>query len=237
MRPIGFSTGALALADFRRGVSILREKHIRTVELSALRQEELAPLIESLETLDLSGFTYVSVHAPSRLDVPNEREAVTLLQRVLQFQRPIIIHPDVMNDLDLWKRFGSLLLVENMDKRKPIGRTASELASIFRELPNASFCFDLGHARQVDPTMSEATLILEKHASRLIQLHVSDVNTRSTHERLTEGAINAFSRISHLIPEEVPVILETPVSIDEIEPEIARTRRALSQVASAVAGD
>ena len=68
MRPIGFSTGALAYADFRRGLEMVKHRGLRTIELSALRQNELIPLLNALPDLDLSGFKYVSIHAPSQYD-------------------------------------------------------------------------------------------------------------------------------------------------------------------------
>ena len=170
MRPIGFSTGALAYGDFRRGLSILRSEKIGVVELSALRYSELAPLIESLDTLDMSGFTYVAVHAPSQIDESNESDAVKLLMKVTHRGWPLILHPDVIRNFNLWIRFENQLLIENMDKRKSTDRTASELSSIFEKLPSASLCFDLGHARQVDPTMSEAAQILDRFGNRLRQL-------------------------------------------------------------------
>jgi len=235
MRPIGFSTGAIALSDFRLGMSVLRQKGVAIVELSALRQFELAPLASALEDLDISDFTYVSVHAPSQLEPEMEKEAISLLEKAAERSLPIIIHPDAITDFGLWTSFGNLLLVENMDKRKPLGRTAFELAGIFDKLPDALLCFDLGHVRQVDPTMSEAALILQLFGDRMRQLHVSEVNTRSTHDPLTAGAIGAFNRISHLIPDEVPVILESSVSEDQIETEISLARKALPGQHSKVA--
>jgi hypothetical protein len=187
MRPIGFSTGALAYADFRKGIDILLHEQVVVIELSALRQKELAPLVHSLEALDLSLFRYVSVHAPSQIENGTEAEVVELLLDVAKRGWPIIVHPDVINDFHLWSKLGRLLFVENMDKRKNTGRTASELADIFVRLPEASLCFDLGHVRQVDPTMSEAVLILERFGNRLGQLHVSEVNARSTHDPLSEA--------------------------------------------------
>ena len=47
MRPIGFSTGALAFADFRRGLALTRKAECAAVELSALRQAELFPQLPS----------------------------------------------------------------------------------------------------------------------------------------------------------------------------------------------
>jgi hypothetical protein len=227
MRPIGFSTGALAYADFKQGIRILIENGVPVVELSALRQSELAPLVTSLDALDLSFFSYISFHAPSQIEQGTEAEVVSLLSRVTQRGWPIIVHPNVIRDFSIWAGFRELLFIENMDKRKAVGRTASELSTFFDRLPDASLCLDLGHARQVDPTMSEAVLILERFGNRLKQLHVSDVNARSTHDPLTAGALMAFNRVSLLIPEEVPVILESPVVRDQVLTEIELARTAL----------
>jgi hypothetical protein len=227
MRPIGFSTGALAYADFRRGLTILDGKHTKIVELSALRENELAPLIGALSSLDLSQFTYISVHAPSRYEPSHEGEIIDLLKNVANRSWPIVLHPDAVNDFSAWDEFQDLLLIENMDKRNQTGRTAQELTGIFAKLPKAGLCFDLGHCRQVDPTMNEAYLILREFGARLKQLHLSEVNGRSTHDPLSCVSIGAFEKISYLIPEHVPVILESPVAEAEVEAEIEQARLAL----------
>ena len=53
MRPIGFSTGALALGDFRSALAMLVPHSVKAVELSALRDKELMPLMAALPSLDL----------------------------------------------------------------------------------------------------------------------------------------------------------------------------------------
>ena len=212
MNEIGFSTGSLAMADFRLARNMLRgNEAITAIELSALREEELLPLIESLDTLDLEQFSYISFHAPSRLTNVSEESAVDLLRNVAAHGWPIILHPDAIGRVCLWEEFGALLCIENMDKRKRTGRTAVELSAVFSRLPAASLCFDIGHARQIDPTMCEAECILRAHGYRLRQLHVSEVTSRSRHEVLSWGAVAAYQKISGLIPQDVPVILETPV--------------------------
>ncbi len=227
MRPIGFSTGALAYADFERGLEMVRQHRLNVVELSALRQNELIPMLDSVPCLDLTGFAYISIHAPSYFEP--EREAVLWDRLRDEAGRgwPIVVHPDVINDFGLWREFGELVCIENMDKRKPIGRTVHELACVFRELPSATFCFDIGHARQVDLTMTEAYLILREFGSRLRQVHVSEVNSRRKHDVLSYSSIMAFQEVSHLIAEDVPIILETPVCPEGIETEIEKARRAL----------
>lgn len=235
MRPIGFSTGALAYADFQQGLSIIRDHQLRTVELSALREEELEPLIASLEDLDLKDFDYVSFHAPSKLKTLTEEQTIRLLDRVARKSWSLIIHPDVIGNFDSWAVFGDLLCIENMDKRKPIGRTARELDLIFDKLPHASLCLDLGHARQVDPTMSVALEILKSFGTKLRQLHVSEVNTGSQHDPLSFETILAFKKVCSLIPEPIPVIMESRVQPAQLDAEIHRCMEALTSTNSALA--
>jgi hypothetical protein len=238
MRTIGFSTGALAREDFRKALEMLTDKPVNAVELSALRQHELAPLVQQLDDIDLERFEYVAFHAPSSMDRAYEPEALRLLEVVAARGWPIVVHPDAMHTLNDWNRLGSLLCIENMDKRKPAGRTAEEIKEIFDELPEACFCFDIGHARQVDPTMSEATAILRLFHAKLRQLHVSEVNTQSKHDPLTLESLLAFHKVSHLVPTEVPIILESRVPEENINDELERALEALNvDSALALAGD
>ncbi|MDX1984584.1 MAG: hypothetical protein SFV51_30210 [Bryobacteraceae bacterium] len=227
MRPIGFSTGALAHADFRRGLAMTRAAGCPAVELSALRQPELFPMLDALDSLDLTGFQYISIHAPSQMTPEFEQAACERLLAERWRNWPIVIHPDAITAFALWRRFGSLLCVENMDKRKAIGRTARELNLIFQQLPEASLCFDIGHVRQVDPTMTESYLILRDHGARLRQVHISEVSTNNRHNRLSMLSIMAMPAAAHRIPADVPLIIESPVTQAEMADEIGRARRAL----------
>ena len=230
MPPIGFSTGTLALGDFRLGLQRLHgKKRAMAVELSALRDTELEPLVSSLADLDLSQFAYVSVHSPSQLTSLTEKTVLELLGDVFRRKWPVVVHPDVIQDWHLWQQHGDLVCIENMDKRKSMGQTADALDLIFKQLPKASLCFDIGHARQIDPTMSEAATILRRHGHRLKQLHVSDVNSASQHEPLNLAAEYAFSCVAYLIPPDVPVIMETPVDESRLESEMARVLQLLSK--------
>lgn len=227
MVPIGFSTGTLALGDFRLGLKMLHGKKAVAVELSALRDTELRPLVESLDELDLSQFEYVSVHAPSQFVTIDEVQVLDLLSKVFDRNWPVVVHPDVIENWAAWKQYGDLVCIENMDKRKPIGRTADELKAIFERLPEASLCFDIGHAMQIDPTMLEARAILLECGQRIRQLHVSDVNSQSGHEPLNFVAESSFARVAHLIPPNVPVIMETPVSEPWLESQMLRAQHVL----------
>jgi len=228
MRCIGFSTGALARGDFRRALQMLAGKNACAVELSALRQDELKPLVQQLNDLDLTSFKYVSFHAPSSMESSFEPMALKLLAEVAARKWPIIVHPDAMHTPSEWNCLGNCLCIENMDKRKPVGQTAQDLAHFFGLLPQASLCFDIGHARQVDPTMSEAAVILRQFQSRIRQLHVSEVNTQSKHDALSLESMLAFQKVSHLIPADCPAILESRVEESQIEEEIQNVVTSLS---------
>jgi hypothetical protein len=178
--------------------------------------------------LDTSPFAHVSIHAPSKFVQISEREAVRLLQVALEMRIGIVVHPDTISDFDIWRPFREFLWLENLDKRKPVARTAAELDALFQEFPEAGFCLDVAHARQIDPTMSEAAQMLLSHNARIRQIHASGLNSNSTHSALSMGASSAFGQISHLIPQGTPIILESPVPENAIREELNYARSAFT---------
>jgi hypothetical protein len=198
------------------------------VELSALRVSELENLIEAIPTLDLSSYTYVSFHAPSNFSSQDEEWVSDLLFSRVPESWPIVMHPDTIHDFRHWSRFGARLAIENMDRRKPIGRTAKELIDVFSLLPEASLCFDLGHARQCDASMTQAFLILTELGSRMVQVHISEVNSASQHDPISYGATLAFQQIASMIPETIPIIVESKVSAKHITKEVGQALTSLT---------
>lgn len=218
----GFSTGAIAKSDFRKALQMLQDSDTNAIELSALRESEITSLVDSLSNLQLSKYVYISIHAPSRLVNMSEVQLVDLLHQVIAKGYPVIVHPDIIVDFNLWASLGSFLCVENMDKRKKSGRSFVDLTHIFSRLPEASFCFDIAHAAQVDPSMTEAYLMLSKLSNRLKEVHISSVNSQSIHEPITLDSLIAFSKVVHLIPKDVPIIFESPVSEEQIDLEMQK---------------
>jgi len=206
---------------------MLKEHSVQAVELSAIREQELIPLLRTLDDLDLSQFCYVSIHAPSSFSAQVETSIFRELYEIRHRRWPIIVHPDTLRDFSLWKQLGDLLCIENMDKRKLGGRTVGELELLFEEFPEASFCFDIGHARQVDTSMIGAYRMLKRFSSRLRQVHISEVNTQNKHDRLSFVSIRGFQEVTGLIPSSVPIIIESMVTEDQIGAEICRVQRAL----------
>lgn len=222
MRRIGFSTGALARGDFRRAIHLqeLYAEEARALELSALREDELAELLDAIPQLDLRNFEYVSFHAPSSRVQFSEHELISRLAEVSQHVRYIIVHPDIIDKPSAWEPIQDFIVLENMDQRKAGARTAIEMKQFFDALPKARFCFDIGHARQVDPSLSVAVELLRAFADRLSEIHISEVDAASRHVAISTAAMSSYRRIASLIPKEIPVIIESSVSPDSLVDEI-----------------
>lgn len=218
---LGFSTGSLAKGDFKRALSMLKMHNVDAVKLSALRESELPELLNALEDLDLTAYEHISLHAPSKLDKISEQKLVSLLQPL---PYPVVVHPDIIKTSEHWKILGPKLLIENMDKRKPIGRTSNELTELFSLLPEARLCLDVGHSKQIDPSLYETHKILRQHGHRLAEIHLSEVNSASGHERLNRAAIDDFKSLARSVGPNIPVILESPVSTEEIGRELDSAR-------------
>lgn len=224
MRPLGFSTGALAKGDFQKGLALQRTKpSLRAIELSALRDHELRPLISNLDQVDLSHFEYVSFHAPSKLTSLSEREAFSILRDELPPTWPIVVHPELMPTPSLWKGLGRRVCLENMDNRKTNGRTLREMRQLFEWLPEAEFCLDLGHARQIDPTMATAMRMVQEFSGRLRQLHVSEIGRSGEHLPLSALAIYAFQLVARFIPSDCAVIIESVIEPSGMDREIRKS--------------
>ena len=75
----GFSTGALEKGNYRKALDWMGEHQVNAVELSALRFDELEPLVKDLKRLDLEGFDFISFHAPSAFCEAKEKRVIELL--------------------------------------------------------------------------------------------------------------------------------------------------------------
>ncbi len=235
METIGYSTGALARSNVHSAFDLLAFRGTGAVELSALRAHELAPLLQAIPDLPLDPFSHISVHAPSSFTAAQEPEIAAALLPLARAGWLVVVHPDTLHDPRRWRRFGAQLCIENMDVRKPVGRTVQELLPVFAGLPRASFCFDVAHARQCDPTMGEAMRLLQAFGDRLAEVHVSELDAQSRHVRLTPAGIGAYQSLADLIPLHVPVIIEAPVRPHEIAAELEASLVALGRLVTCAA--
>ncbi len=181
------------------------------VELAALAEPELPGLVRYLDECPALPFLYVSVHAPSKQRRVPEVELVGMLSRLPPSIDAVVVHPDALGDPSLYRSLGRRLVIENMDARKEDGRTASELAPYFDLLPEAGLCFDVPHAKSVDPSMASGEAILDEFGDRLRHVHLSSLDSECHHVPLTEGDESLFGPLLSRC-RDVPWILEAPPS-------------------------
>lgn len=210
--PLGASTGYMAehRGDWDELVAEAMGTSSFAVELAALSESELPGLQAFLAAAPSLPFRYLSVHAPVKHRVMDEAELVARLASLPPWVDAIVVHPDVMERPARYAALGSALVVENMDLRKPTGRTADELAPLFDALPEAGFCFDVAHAAAVDPAMDEAHRLLDRFCGRLRHVHVSSLDGDSHHEPLTDADETAWTPVLRRC-RDVPWILEAPL--------------------------
>ncbi|MEM8947493.1 MAG: TIM barrel protein [Planctomycetota bacterium] len=182
-----------------------------------MRFDELAHVTTAIESMpsDFHDVEHISFHAPSNIPDGKEAEVVETLMNRVPESWAIVVHPDVIEDFALWKRLDSRLCIENMDQRKKTGRTLPELKEIFKKVPNARFCFDIGHCHQVDPTMTESIRLLVEFRDRLALAHVSEVDYRSHHVPVTYATFSAFQYVSEFLRESCPLVIESVMFSDE----------------------
>src|SRR5918997_2639497 len=167
--PLGASTGYMSASrgDWPAMVTEALETSAFATELAALSEGELPGLEAYLATEPELPFAYLSVHAPVKHLRMAESELVRRLCRLAPLVDGIVVHPDAMDDPRAYRPLGSCLVRENMDARKPTGRTVAELAPYFAALPDAGFCLDVAHVLSVDGSMEAGERLLDAFAGRL----------------------------------------------------------------------
>lgn len=209
---IGFSTGALEKGNYTKALDWMDQKGIRNVELSALRYDELEPLILNLSKLDLSYFNYISFHAPSAFPRECEGRVIELLRVAYAKDWNIVVHPDVIYTPCLWREFGETLLIENMDRRKHTGRSVSELNAIFSSLGNARLCLDFAHARQLDTTLTLLASLIRNFAERIAEVHISELDSSCRHHPMSNSAVSDYRSFVGKLHDDIPVIIESTLT-------------------------
>jgi hypothetical protein len=209
---VGCSTGYMvdARGDWPTLVKMSAATSTLAVELSALGEEELPRLVDFLQDDPSMPFHYVSVHAPSKNLSLSDRDRVDLLATLPPRVRSIVVHPDVLEDIDAWRPLGRRLVIENMDARKASGQTADQLEGLFDALPDAGLCFDIAHAKHVDPSLDEGRAILDRFTARLRHVHLSSLDQDGHHVPLTSEDEALYARLLERC-RDVPWILEAPL--------------------------
>lgn len=209
--PLGASTGYMAdqRGDWTKQIEMAWEVSPFAIELSALSEPELPSLVGFLESERSLPFRYISIHGPSKNLLGDEEKLVSELSKLARHAEAVVMHPDTIEDLSVYRALGNKLLLENMDARKESGQRRDELEPFYEELPEAGFCLDVPHAWSVDPTMEVAGELLDAFGSRLRHVHLSSLSSELHHVPLTvDDEVLFRSTLERCL--DVPWIFEAP---------------------------
>jgi sugar phosphate isomerase/epimerase len=209
--PVGASTGYMGdlRGDWTSQIGLALEVSPFAVELSALSEPELPSLSEFLSSGRSLPFRYISIHGPSKALQGDEERLVEELMQLARYANAVVMHPDTIENPALFRPLGHKLLLENMDARKKTGRNRAELESMFAELPQAGFCFDVPHAWSIDPDMSVAGELLDGFGNRLRHVHLSSLSEDLHHMPLSVADEGLFHPTLERCLD-VPWIFEAP---------------------------
>ncbi len=193
--PYGVSTGFMwaQRGDWPAQIELASRVSMAAVELSALSEDEVLPLLDFLHQTRSLPFRFKSVHGPAKGRQLAETDLVKLLTGFQGLCDGIVMHPDTMHDLSPYRALGRDLVIENMDARKDTGATVKDLGILFESLPEARFCFDIAHAWSLDPSMALAEELLDTFGPRLSHVHVSSLDEDLHHVSLTPEDEALFS--------------------------------------------
>jgi Xylose isomerase-like TIM barrel len=213
--PVGASTGYMQdlRGDWDAQVAAAWKVSPFAIELSALSETELPSLAKYLASAPSLPFRYISIHGPSKHREMEEGRLVSELADIAPYAGGIVMHPDTIDRLETFRPLGSKLLLENMDARKPDGRTPEELDRAFAELPEAGFCFDIAHAWSIDPSMGVANELLDSFGGRLRHVHLSSLSEDLHHVPLRDEDQELFRPVLRRCLD-VPWIFEAPPNMD-----------------------
>lgn len=205
----GFPSGKLDKLKLWQAIERNLAISSKAIEVTALRYCEFDSILDDVSMTYIPDDTEVSFHAPASFSWWQEMYIAYRLRNKPYDRLPVVLHPDTLRDPANWEPFHNRLRIENMDLRKSTGITVEDLRPFFERLPDAEWCFDVGHARQVDPTMDLAKHLLDAFGDRLGEIHMSVVLPCGKHSAMTEEATEDYRKLFAGMHIRVPVILET----------------------------
>jgi hypothetical protein len=208
---LGFTTGPLGGISIKEKIRTYKDLGCRAIELGlvAAKEQERWDEINKLESEDLAAFEHVFLHAPGKEfiygrneDTKRTLENIQKLYEKFHFAHAVI-HPDRVEDWEVFKEYGFPIAVENMDHRKEMGRTIEDLRGIFSKV-DVSMVLDVNHCYANDSTLELAKDMYVAFRERISEIHLSGF--RELHDPLHE---TKQIEIIQAVPNfDLPIIIE-----------------------------
>ncbi|MBI2669968.1 MAG: hypothetical protein HYX20_02410 [Candidatus Yanofskybacteria bacterium] len=216
---LGFSTGCLykSIADEKDRLSFLRDSGQSVVELGLVKLNVFEREITRIGWNDLSGFDYVSLHAPVAEYGYNVQTDLIFIKiarvhRIRPFDL-VVFHPDTVEDFSVFETCPSFpVAFENMDKRKKTFKSVEDIAELAGQFEDFKMVLDVNHAYTNDPSITLTAEFYEKLGDKIAQVHLSGYT--GYHEPLFQT--QQAEIIKSIRDPNVPIIVEGVLKPEEL---------------------
>jgi len=230
---LGFTTGELKPISIESKIEKYKELGCRAIELGlvdvGINERWLA--VKKITPKQLEGFDHVSVHAPGGSFVYKKDKTTFAILDKLQilydkFQfRHAIIHPDRVEDWSVFDKYSFSIATENMDSRKPIGKSVNSLKKIFDKV-DCKLVLDINHSYVNDKSLALVGEFYNAFKDRITEIHLSGYET--LHDPLFKT--KQIEIIKAIPDKNLPIIIESmQSSLDDIESEYNYIRNVLDE--------
>jgi hypothetical protein len=184
------------------------------IELNCRNEGEMDYLL--INNLDLSGFDFVSMHAP-QFSYGNDENSKRMLAKMELLTKKyniknIVVHSDLVLDWDVFKNFKNIpVSIENMDHRKKSGKTIEDIQAVLDKY-DFKLTVDLQHCFVNDSSLRLAADFQEKFKNKIVEYHISGTDDDSMHYPLFKTEQDEI--INSLKNKNIPIIIES--TFDEI---------------------
>jgi hypothetical protein len=182
----------------------------KAIELHCINDGMINYLLNR-ENLDLSPFSFISLHTP-HFPYKNNYSTNIFLSKLIALKekfniKNFVFHTDKDIDWDIFKNYKELpISIENMDNRKITGKTFNEIKTILDKY-DFKLTLDLQHVFTNDSSMQLALLLQEEFRGRIAEYHISGFDPNLLHYPLFKTQQNII--IKSLKYTDLPIIVES----------------------------
>lgn len=179
------------------------------IELNCRNEGEMDYLLNN--NLDLSGFSFVSMHAPQYAYDNDENSKRMLAKMELLTKKYIIknivVHSDLVLDWNVFGNFKNIpISIENMDHRKKSGKTIEDVKAVLDKY-EFKLTVDLQHCFVNDNSLQLAADFQEKFKDKIVEYHISGTDDNLMHNPLFRTKQDKI--INSLKNKNIPIIIES----------------------------
>lgn len=222
MKKVGFGNGSLwKVADkySKSTIDIYRSCGNDVIEICINNLSEVSKLPRIVSYIN--DFAYKSIHLPNDIAYKNDERTKRLLDVVSDYYKEInanliLVHPDIVEDWEIFNPYKLNWAVENMDKEKQKYKTVSDLAEFFKTKPDWKLVLDLNHCYTNDKTMKLARDMIDQFKNKISEIHLSGYI--NLHDPLFQTKQNFI--LDYCKETDVPIVIESVLdSVNDAEKE------------------